>query len=80
MLDFTEIDALARAGFEFSAGRGCIPPLLDQLSIDAFNAGISNYNTRYEKNVSKVLESSRTLQDGTNTGQSADKQLAIVGA
>jgi hypothetical protein len=78
MLDFAEIDGLARAGYAFSAGHGRMPNLIDQLSIDAFNAGVSNYNIRRGQKAPKVMESSRKHQDGTNTAQSSDKSLAII--
>ena len=77
---FTQVDDIAFAGYDFAAGRGAVPALGDQMDIDAFNAGIANFNATHGANIPPLFERTRTLMDGTNTGRYSDKDLALVGA
>lgn len=47
MFNYSRIDAMARAGYRYAAGEETVPRLIDQMDIDAFNAGISNYNVHH---------------------------------
>lgn len=74
------IDEIARSGYWYAAGKGQIPNLDSQLAIDAFNAGVSNYNIRQNAHVPKLMEGMKSIYiQGSNNG-CADKELAIVGA
>jgi len=79
-MNFTQVDDVAFAGYDFAAGHGRVPKLHDQFDVDAFNAGIANFNATHGTNVPPLFERTRTICDGTNAGQSSDKSLAIVGA
>ena len=70
---------MAFAGYDFAAGGGDVPALTDQMDIDAFNAGIANFNARHGTNIPPLFERERTLSANDGLGQ-ADKVLAIVGA
>jgi hypothetical protein len=74
------IDAMAIAGYRFAAGTGSMPELLDDLDIDAFNAGIANHNGKHGTHVPRVFETMKTRYGAHETGRQADKELAIVGA
>jgi|GEM_PF-3776014 len=79
-MNFNRIDSVARLGYQFAAGNGGIPRLTDQLDIDAFNAGISNHNSRHGTAMGLVKEGMKSTHiQGSNNGL-ADKELAIVGA
>lgn len=80
-MDFSRIDSIAASGYQHAAGiLKSMPKLLDQLDIDAFNAGVSNYNVRHGTFVSKLMEGMKVTHiQGSNNG-CADKELAIVGA
>jgi hypothetical protein len=73
-----DTDTLAIAGYEYSAGRGGVPPLSCQLSVDAFNAGITNRNGRNGTHVSEPQEGMKSTHSGP-LGR-ADKELAILGS
>lgn len=81
MMDFSRIDSLAASGYQHAAGTlKNMPQLLDQLDIDAFNAGISNFNVRQGMFVPNLMEGMKIMHiQGSNNG-CADKELAIVGA
>ncbi|MEJ6003773.1 hypothetical protein [Paucibacter soli] len=72
-----DIDAIAVAGFNYAAGRGGIPPLEDQLDIDAFNVGIVQYNDQHGTKVTEVFETQWESRHDVTFGR-ADKDLAIV--
>jgi len=76
-LEHVDIDSTAFAGYEYAARRGGVPRLSCQLAVDAFNAGISNHNSRHGTQVPKLLEGMKS----THTGPSgrSDKELAILG-
>lgn len=76
---FTQVDDMAFAGYNFAAGSGAVPALTDQIDVDAFNAGIANFNARHGTNIPPLFERERTLSANDGLGQ-ADKVLAIVGA
>lgn len=78
-MDFSRIDEIAKCGYEYASGNGVVPKLNDQMDVDSFNAGISNFNIRNGCNVPPLFERNRRLQDGANS-RLADKELAIVGA
>ena len=78
-MDFSRIDTMATHGYEYAAQRGKVPKLKDQMDIDAFNAGISNFNIRNGAHIAPLLIRTRKFSDGAN-GRVADKELAIVGA
>lgn len=79
MLDYSRIDEMAISGYQYAAGEGSVPELFDQLDIDAFNAGIRNYNGRHDALVPQLFVRTRIDRDGAN-GAVSDKELAIVGA
>lgn len=80
-MDFSRIDNLAVCGYQHAAGTlEKMPKLDDQLDIDAFNAGVSNYNAGHGTHVPKLMEGMKSTHiQGSNNG-CADKELAIVGA
>jgi hypothetical protein len=58
--DFSRIDNLARAGYNYAAGDRRVPILQNQLEIDAFNAGISNHNVRHGTSILPPREEMKT--------------------
>ena len=79
-MDFTRIDEMAFAGYQFAAGNGGSMGFRDQLDIDAFNAGISNHNQRHGTHIKPVLEGMKITRIQGSENGCADKELAIVGA
>jgi len=79
--NFSRLDEMARAGYLYAQGdKRALPLFKTDIDIDAFNAGINNFNIKNNANVPHPPVFTTKLNDGTNTGQSSDKELAIVGA
>ena len=76
-MNYGYIDEWAIRGYEYATGKGKVPSFPDDLSLDAFNAGISNANIRNGTQVAPIHPRSRTLSSGPS-GRS-DKELAILG-
>ena len=72
-----DIDSWATSGYEYAAGRSSVPVLRCQLAVDAFNAGVTNHNTRHDTKVPKITEGMKSTHSGSQ-GR-ADKELAILG-
>jgi len=61
-----DIGTLANAGYAYAAGRGGVPRLKCGLAVDAFNAGISNHNSRNGTRMPNLLEGMKLKHSGTS--------------
>lgn len=72
-----EVDDYAMAGYRYASGFGPIPQFGEEIDIDAFNAGIRNYNETKSAHVFPVHEAMKRTYHDTDGGHS-DKELATV--
>jgi len=67
IFNYRRIDEMAILGYEYAAGRGRVPAFRDQMDIDAFNAGVSNYNVKHGTSIEKPLEGMKSKRiEGSN--------------
>ena len=79
-MDYARIDAFALDGYKYAQSGSKMPRFVDQMDIDAFNAGISWYNNVHNGHVLKIYEGMKSVYIQGSNNRTADKELAIVGA
>ena len=76
MLD-NSTDTLARAGYAYAVGLGCVPALRDDFDLACFNAGIANANARHGLCVRKIDALSGPKQSGCESLEH-DKTVGVL--
>jgi hypothetical protein len=71
------IDEMAYSGYLYATNKGGIPEFISEIDLLAFNAGISNANSRHGLNIPPIW-AIETIKIISKAETASDKELATV--